>query len=263
VNTVSELPNGKGQYLSAGFVDMAVNASGGALYEYSQYNTQGANNFWLLPYEDRSAGAGQPTLTVSVTGAGSVKGSGIDCPSACTHSYPAGTKVALTATPAKGSAFAGWGGACSGTGACNVTVSAGRNVTATFKGGGILPIVPQKLIVLRPLDPAYPFVFTLCPPDVADECTWRFAAYAAFGAIPTAAKPRKAQLLGTGSIVLRPGQRGKLKITFTAAGRRALRSGRSLRIRVKLDLRYNGRHHASFTSSTTISARHRHRHKKR
>jgi hypothetical protein len=263
VNTVSELSNGHGQYFSAGFVAMSVNASGGALYEYSQY-TQTGNNFWLLPYEDRMQGAGQHALTVSVKGAGSVKGTGIDCPSACTHNYPAGTSVALTATPAKGATFAGWSGACSAKSSCNVTMSANQSVTATFNGGDVAPIVLRKLIVLRPLDPAFPFVAATCPPDpdYAAECTWRVAAYAAFGAIPTAAKRRNAQLLGTGSIVLRPGRKGKIKITFTAAGRRALRSGRSLRIRIKFDLRYNGSHHASFTSTTTISARHRHKHKK-
>ena len=263
VNTVSELSNGHGQYFSAGFTGMSVNTSGGVLYEYSQY-TQGGNSFWLLPYEDRTQGAGQPTLTVSVNGAGTVKGAAIACPSACTHNYPAGTNVALTATPATGATFAGWSGVCSGTGACNVTMSANRNVTAKFTGGGVPAIVARKLIVLRPLDPAFPFVAATCPadPDYAQECTWRVAAYAAFGAIPTAAKRRKAQLLGTGSIVLRPGRKGKIKITFTAAGRRALRSGRSLRIRVKFDLRYNGSHHVSFTSTTTISARRGHKHKK-
>src|SRR4030095_5918505 len=40
--------------------------------------------------------------------------------------------VTLTATPAAGSTFAGWSGACSGTGSCTVTMSAARSVTATF-----------------------------------------------------------------------------------------------------------------------------------
>jgi hypothetical protein len=72
-------------------------------------------------------------LTVTVAGSGSVSSSppGIACPSDCSETY-AGGSVTLTATPANGFAFAGWSGACSGTGPCGVTMSAARAVTATF-----------------------------------------------------------------------------------------------------------------------------------
>ena len=74
------------------------------------------------------------TLTVlrSGNGSGSVSGSGISCPSNCSASYAEGTMVTLTATPASGSTFAGWTGACTGTGTCVVTMSADRSVGATF-----------------------------------------------------------------------------------------------------------------------------------
>lgn len=49
-----------------------------------------------------------------------------------TEEFPAGNVVTLSASPPSGSAFSRWSGACSGTGACRVTMSAARSVTATF-----------------------------------------------------------------------------------------------------------------------------------
>lgn len=75
------------------------------------------------------------SLTVSTAGSGSgtVTAPGISCPGTCTHIYPIGESVRLTAAPAAGSGFAGWSGAgCSGTGSCEVTLSADQDVTATF-----------------------------------------------------------------------------------------------------------------------------------
>jgi hypothetical protein len=74
----------------------------------------------------------QLSVGKSGSGTGSVTGSGIDCGATCTVSLAEGTAVSLTATPAAGSAFAGWSGACIGTGACSTTMSADRVVTATF-----------------------------------------------------------------------------------------------------------------------------------
>src|SRR5207302_964228 len=76
------------------------------------------------------------TLTVSEggTGGGSVTSSDglINCPGTCTATYNSGISVTLTAAPASGSTFAGWSGSCTGTGACPVTMSGARAVTATF-----------------------------------------------------------------------------------------------------------------------------------
>jgi hypothetical protein len=74
------------------------------------------------------------TLTVSLTGngTGTVTGSSINCPGTCTQSYPSGTSVTLAAAPAAGSTFTGWSGACTGRGACSLTISSGQSVTASF-----------------------------------------------------------------------------------------------------------------------------------
>jgi hypothetical protein len=57
---------------------------------------------------------------------------GIDCGLICSDSFATNTVVTLTAFASNGSTFDGWGGACSGTGTCSVTMSAAQYVTATF-----------------------------------------------------------------------------------------------------------------------------------
>lgn len=72
------------------------------------------------------------TVTLAGTGSGTISGSGISCPGVCTTRYANGQSVTLTATPAAGSTFSGWSGACGGTGVCELTMSSKKSVTATF-----------------------------------------------------------------------------------------------------------------------------------
>src|SRR5262249_30016858 len=74
------------------------------------------------------------SVTVNGTGSGEVESSpaGIKCPGTCSAPFNHGTKVTLTQKAASGSVFAGSSGACSGTGACEVTMSEAKSVTATF-----------------------------------------------------------------------------------------------------------------------------------
>jgi hypothetical protein len=74
------------------------------------------------------------TVTKSGTGTGTVASSpsGISCGTTCSASFASGTVVSLTATPDSGFTFAGWSGACSGTGACSVTMDAAKSVSANF-----------------------------------------------------------------------------------------------------------------------------------
>lgn len=79
-----------------------------------------------------------PSYTLSVAKSGSGAGTvtslpaGIDCGSACSQGYTSGTSVTLTAVAAAGSTFAGWSGACTGTGGCSVSMTAATALTATF-----------------------------------------------------------------------------------------------------------------------------------
>jgi hypothetical protein len=78
------------------------------------------------------------TLTVAKAGPGSgvvmSTPAGIDCGPTCTTQVVAGTTLTLSASALPGAMFAGWSGACSGMGACTVTLDADRTVTATFVG---------------------------------------------------------------------------------------------------------------------------------
>jgi hypothetical protein len=65
---------------------------------------------------------------------------GIDCGSACKAEYNSGAEVTLIASPAPGSAFAGWSGACAGAGACTVTMSEARSVGAEFEVAPLLAL---------------------------------------------------------------------------------------------------------------------------
>lgn len=76
-----------------------------------------------------------PPLQVLKTGlgTGTVSGTGINCGTDCDQGFASTDTVTLTATAAAGSTFLGWGGDCSGTGACTLSMNVARNVTANFR----------------------------------------------------------------------------------------------------------------------------------
>ena len=84
-----------------------------------------------------SAGVSTANLSVakSGTGTGTVASnpSGIGCGTGCSASFPVGSSVTLIATAMGGSTFAGWSGACSGTGPCVVVMNGNQAVTAQFE----------------------------------------------------------------------------------------------------------------------------------
>jgi uncharacterized protein (TIGR03382 family) len=78
---------------------------------------------------------GRPlTVTKAGAGAGTVTSNpaALSCGATCMASFPDGETVTLTAAPAAGSSFGGWSGGCTGTGSCQLAMSAARSVTATF-----------------------------------------------------------------------------------------------------------------------------------
>jgi M6 family metalloprotease-like protein len=98
-----------------------VTTMSGARSVTATFNTSAGTSYTLSVAK---AGTGSGTVTSNPAG--------ISCGATCSVSYASGTSVTLTATPASGSIFAGWSGACTGTGSCVTTMSAARSVTATF-----------------------------------------------------------------------------------------------------------------------------------
>ncbi len=88
-------------------------------------------------YSYLTGSANISTLSVTVVGTGSGKvttlPAGIQCTWAtCSTSFNNGVSITLTPVAIANSTFTGWSGACSGTGACSVTMGPDRSVTANF-----------------------------------------------------------------------------------------------------------------------------------
>lgn len=82
-----------------------------------------------------AANVNVPSVVVTTSGNGGVSSSDkvISCGNKCAATYSIGSIVTLVASPSSGSAFGGWGGACSGNqSTCSAVVNDAMNVTATF-----------------------------------------------------------------------------------------------------------------------------------
>src|SRR5205814_2337020 len=89
----------------------------------------------------------QATLRLTTSGNGLVRGAGADCRGNCSAQYVAGSQVHLVAVPDTGAVFMGWAGGCSGTGGCDLTLDADRDVSATFSAATPPPQGQHRLTV--------------------------------------------------------------------------------------------------------------------
>ncbi len=110
--------------------------------------TVGGTSSGSFPNDDYTyEGPAALTVTAAGTGSGSVSCNG----GFCAVSYAFGTEVTLAAVANPGSTFAGWSGACSGTGTCALTMDAAKSVTATFNANPIVlpppPPPPPNCVV--------------------------------------------------------------------------------------------------------------------
>jgi hypothetical protein len=72
------------------------------------------------------------TVTTSGSGSGEVECDSGSGPEACAAEYPEGTVVELIDSADPGSEFVAWSGDCTGSGTCEVTMSAAKSVDAQF-----------------------------------------------------------------------------------------------------------------------------------
>ena len=139
VSALTPVPNGcnddENRSAAVTTSKVTVNLNGGQVYYLQVSGFASAGGAFVV----QTSFAGQPTLRVSKAGSGggTVTGPGISCGSDCTEQYQQGTSVTLSAAANANSVFAGWSGACSGTGSCTVSMSGDKNVTATFQSLGV------------------------------------------------------------------------------------------------------------------------------
>ena len=77
---------------------------------------------------------------------------GIDCPGACSMTVPTGMRVSFVQQAGGDSTFVGWGGACSGAGACSFELSADLTLWANFEQRRPVPAT-SSCEGIKPPDP--------------------------------------------------------------------------------------------------------------
>ena len=112
------------------FIDWSGDCLGASPCSVTMNENRGVNaNFKLIPPPPL------PVLTTSAGTGGTVSPSG-------SNTYALGSVVVVTQAANSGYTFTSWSGHCRGSGACSVTMNAGRKVTASF---GLIPDVEHDL----------------------------------------------------------------------------------------------------------------------
>jgi uncharacterized delta-60 repeat protein len=139
--------------VAAAPVTLTATASPGSTFTGWSGDCAGNGSCTLTMGSDKAATAtfeSDKALTVRKAGRGAGKvtsyPAGITCLAVCAHAFPHGTSVKLTAVATTRSKFVGWSGACKGTRACTVPMSAARSVTATFAPLCVVPKLKGKTL---------------------------------------------------------------------------------------------------------------------
>jgi hypothetical protein len=109
---------------TAGTAQVTVVNPGAATSNALAFTVRAATSTFMLSVTKNGSESSKGTVTSSPAG--------INCGTTCSSAFASGTVVTLTARVIGNRVFAGWSGACTGTGTCTVTMDAARSVTATF-----------------------------------------------------------------------------------------------------------------------------------
>jgi uncharacterized repeat protein (TIGR02543 family) len=107
-------------------------------------NQTATANFAQIP-------SGNPLLTITVTGGGTVatNPSGLTCSTTCSYPFPTGTAVSLIPSVNVGQTFMGWTGeGCIGRSSCLITMDSPKTVGATFQNTYTLIMPAINLLLL-------------------------------------------------------------------------------------------------------------------
>ena len=113
---------------------VAVSATPASGYEFDHWggDCTGTGSCSVTMDADKSVTAYFTQIMHDLTVAVDPALAGTTVPAVGVHSYAEGSVVAVSATPASGYAFDHWGGDCTGSGSCSVTMDADKSVTASF-----------------------------------------------------------------------------------------------------------------------------------
>jgi hypothetical protein len=191
----------------------------------------------LLPYRLTLAAPNSlSALNVGLAGNGSgtvtSAPAGISCRTVCGHVFARGSQVTLTAAPAAGSTFSGWGGACGGTGDCTVTLDSAKDVVATFTVDPTVTPTPTPTPTPQPPQPTA----TPTPPrdTTAPRLGVKVGKRSRGGRIKiTVTCPRSEQSRCTGSLTV-TARAGKRKVKLGTKRIPSLAPGRSATITFRI-----------------------------